>query len=168
MKPTITSQDYMRFLIGALTAAMLTACSNSPLGPREHAASMHVNASAVAATSLGQTVLIQASVVDASGVAISNASVHWDLSSADVLEPIGAGKFRVLKEGTVRVAAIWPKDPSVRAAVTVSVDAGLLASACISKSDQASAGAAPKCAQQRVVVRTVPVPTNLVAASASH
>jgi hypothetical protein len=168
MKPKPTLRDYMRFFISVLSIASLAACSNSPLGPNEHAASMHVSASAVTATALGQSVQIQASVTDASGKAIADASIHWDVSATDVLEPIGDGRFRVLKEGSARVAAIWPKDPSVRAAVTVNVDAGLLASACISKSDQATDGAAPKCAQQRVVVRTAPVPATVVASSSSH
>jgi hypothetical protein len=115
---------------------------------------MHVNANAVTATVLGQTVAIQASVTSASGTAIADAPIRWELGVPDVLESLGDGRFRVMKEGSVSVAAVWTKDPSVRAAVTVNVNAGLLASACIARSDQAAAGAAPKCAQQRVVVRT--------------
>jgi hypothetical protein len=158
----------MRFAIAILLTAGVTACSNSPLGPDGGAASMRVSASAVTATSLGQSVAIQAEVVDAAGSPIADAAIHWDLSAADILEPLGAGRFRVLKEGSVRVAAVWPKDPSVRAAVTVNVNAGLLASACIARSDQAAAEAAPKCAQQRVVVRTAPAPANVVASSSNH
>ena len=169
MKPNFTSHvRHMRFAIAVLSAAGLAACSNSPLGPNDGAASMRVDASAVTATALGQSITIQAWVMDASGSAIADAAIHWDVSAADILAPLGDGKFRVLKEGSVRVAAVWPKDPSVRAAVTVNVNAGLLASACISRSDQAAAGVAPKCAQQRVVVRTAPVPANLVASSSNH
>lgn len=156
MKPTITSPvRHMRFVIAGLAAAMLTACSSdSPAGPGDGPASMHVNANAVTATVLGQTVAIQASVTSASGTAIADAPIRWELGVPDVLESLGDGRFRVMKEGSVSVAAVWTKDPSVRAAVTVNVNAGLLASACIARSDQAAAGAAPKCAQQRVVVRT--------------
>jgi hypothetical protein len=69
---------------------------------------------------------------------------------------MGGGRFQVLKEGSVQVAAIWPKDPSVRATVTVTVDAGLLASSCIVKSDQ-STTSTNRCAQKRVVVRVSPI-----------
>ena len=165
MKPNVTS--YMRFSIAALSM-MLAACSSSPVGPHDDAASVRVSASAVTATALGQSVAVQASVVDAAGTAIAGAPIRWELSAPDVLESLGDGKFRVLKEGSVQIAAVWPKNPTIRAAVTVNVNAGLLASACISRTDQTAAGVAPKCAQRRVVVRTAPVPANVVASLAGH
>ena len=146
----------------------LAACSSSTTGPKVDAASVQVSAGAVTATVLGQTLTVQASVVDAAGSVIAGAPIQWELSTPDVLESLGDGKFRVLKEGSVQIVAFWPKNPSIRAAVTVNVNAGLLASACISRTDQAAAGAAPKCAQRRVVVRTAPVSANMVASSAGR
>ncbi len=156
MKPTIIPpMKHMRFVIAGLATAMLAACSSdSPVAPGGGHASMRVSASAVSATVLGQSVTIQASVADASGAAITGEPIRWELSGPDILESLGDGKFRVLKEGSVSVAAVWTKDPSVRASVTVNVNAGLVASACIARSDQTTTGSAPKCAQQRVVVRT--------------
>ena len=156
MKPNIISPvRHMRFVIAGLTAVVLTACSSdSPVAPGDGAASMHVDASAVTATVLGESVAIQASVTRPSGTTITDAPIRWELSVPDVLESLGDGRFRVLKEGSVSVAAVWTKDPSVRASVSVNVNAGLLASACIARSDQSTASAARKCAQQRVVVRT--------------
>jgi hypothetical protein len=144
----------MRFAIAVVSTTILAACSDSTVGPKEGAASMRLSASAMTATALGQNVTIQASIVDAGGSVMTNEPIRWELGSADVLEALDSGKFRVLKEGSVRVTAVWPKDPSVMAAVTVNVDAGLMTSACISRTDQAAAGAGRKCAQQRVVVRT--------------
>jgi len=141
----------------ALAFAALSACAaDSALGPHDEHATMHLQANNVVASAIGQTVLLDATVLNMEGEPLKGAEVHWDLSSTDVLYPVGFGRFQVLKEGTVQVAAIWPKDPSVRATVTVTIDAGLLASACIVKSDQAS-GSASKCAQKRVVVRVAPV-----------
>ena len=61
MKPRVISRmRHMRFSIAILLTAGVTACSNSPLGPDGGAASMRVSASAVTATSLGQSVAIQA------------------------------------------------------------------------------------------------------------
>jgi len=156
MKPTISaSMRHMRFVIAGLITMMLAACSSdSPVAPIGGAASMHVNAGAVTATVLGQNVAIQASVTSASGAPVAGAPIRWELSVPDVLESLGDGSFRVLKEGSVNVTAVWTKDPTVRAAVDVNVNAGLLASACIARLDQSTAGAAPKCAQRRVVVRT--------------
>jgi hypothetical protein len=166
MKPNVSS--YMRFTIAVLSTVLAACSSASPVGPKDDAAAIRVSASSMTATALGQSVTVQASVVDAAGTAIAGAPIQWELSSPDVLESLGDGKFRVLKEGSVQVAAVWPKNPSIRAAVTVNVNAGLLASACISRTDQAAAGAAPKCAQRRVVVRTAPAPANVVASSAGH
>lgn len=156
MQPTISiSMRNMRFLIAGCVTVILSACSgDSPVAPIGGAASMHVNASAVTATVLGQNVAVQASVTSASGAPMVGAPIRWELSVPDVLESLGDGRFRVLKEGGVTVTAVWTKDPTVRASVDVNVNAGLLASACIARSDQGTVGAAPKCAQQRVVVRT--------------
>lgn len=155
MKPSSASRtSYVRFSIAVLSTALLSACSDSPVGPNDGGSSIHVSASAVTATSLGQSISIQASVVDGSGKAIADAPVRWELSASDVLEPLGGGRFRVLEEGTVTVTAVWTKDSTIRTTVAVNVDAGLLASACVARSDQSAAGTAPKCAQRRVVVRT--------------
>jgi hypothetical protein len=155
MKPNTTSHTgHMRFSIAALLTALLAACSDSPIGPKDGGSSIHVSASAMTATSLGQSITIQASVVDGAGKAIADAPIRWELSTSDVLESLDDGRFRVLKEGSVTVTAVWREDSTIRAAVTVNVDAGLLASACVARSDQAAAGAAPKCAQRRFVVRT--------------
>lgn len=136
-----------------LAFAALGACNaDGALGPRDEHATMRVAANGVTASAIGQTVDISAAVMDSKGEAIQDADIHWDLSSPSVLESLGNGRFRVIGEGDVQVAAVWPKDPSVRATVTVSVDAGLLASACITKSDQ-STTLTSKCANARVVVR---------------
>jgi hypothetical protein len=108
----------------------------------------------MSATSLGQTISIETSIVDGAGKPVMSGPIRWELSTPDVLESLGDGRFRVLKEGTVTVTAVWTPDSTVHATVTVNVDAGLLASACIARFDQASVGGAPKCAQRRVVVRT--------------
>ena len=113
---------------------------------------MHVAAPVMTATTLGQTITIDAAVMSSSGARIPGAEVAWDLNASGVLESTGGGHFRVLHEGTVQVAAVWPKDPSVRAVVTVNVNASILASACITHSDQATGSPAPKCAQRRLVV----------------
>lgn len=142
-----------------LAFAVLGACSaDGALGPRDGHATMQVAASGVTASAIGQTVEIAAVVLDAKGEALKDADIHWDLSTAGVLESLGGGRFRVTGEGDVQVAAVWPKDPSVRASVVVSVDAGLLASACITKSDQATT-LASKCANTRVVVRVAASPS---------
>ena len=170
MKPTITlPRCHMRFVIAALSMVTLAACSDSTTGPASsNATSIQVSATAVTATAIGQSVAIQASVIDQSGAAVPNAAIRWELSAADVLESLGDGKFRVLKEGSVRVTAVWSKDSTVRTSVTVNINAGLMASACVSRSDQAAPGTTPKCAQQRVVVRTAAVSANDVASSPNH
>jgi hypothetical protein len=150
------SMKTFRGALVGLSALALGACSDSPLGPNGQRASMQVSATAMTATTLGANLTIDATVVNTRGQQISNADVHWDMSAAGVLEAIGNGHFRVLHEGTVQVAAIWPKDPSVRAAITVTVNASIMASACITYSDQALSGAPKRCAQQRVVVSTAP------------
>ena len=155
MKPNVTANTrHMRFGIAVLSTAFLAACSDSPLGPSSGETSIHVSASAMTATSLGQTISVEASVVDAAGKPVAGGPIRWELSASDVLESLGDGRFRVLKEGTVTVTAVWTKDPTIRATVAVNIDAGLLASACVSRSDQATAGATPKSALRRVVVRT--------------
>jgi len=149
----------MRIATVLLGVATLAACNaDGALGPNDEHATMRLAAKSVSASAIGQTLTIDAAVLDMDGNPLAGAAVHWDLSSSDVLQPIGGGRFQVLKEGTVQVAAIWPKDPSVRATVTVTVDAGLLASACIVKSDQ-STTATSKCAQKRVVVKVAPLAT---------
>ena len=143
-----------------LAFVALGACNaDGALGPRDEHATMRVGASGVTASAIGQMVDIAAAVMDSKGDAIQDADIHWDLSSTGVLESLGNGRFRVIGEGDVQVAAIWPKDPSVRATVAVSVDAGLLASACISKSDQATT-LTSKCANARVVVRVASSPSS--------
>jgi hypothetical protein len=146
----------MRAAVALLGVAALSACAaDSVLGPHDEHATKHMATTSVAASAIGQTLALDATVLKMDGQPLRGAQVHWDLSATDVLLPIGGGRFRVLKEGTVQVAAIWPKDPSVRATVTVTVDAGLLASACIVKSDQ-STTATSRCAQKRVVVKVAP------------
>jgi hypothetical protein len=146
----------LRIAAALLGVAALSACAaDSALGPHDEHATMQMAAKSVAASAIGQTVALDATVLNMEGQPLRGAQVHWDLSATDVLQPIGGGRFLVLKEGTVQVAAIWPKDPSVRATVTVTVDAGLLASACIVKSDQ-STTSTNRCAQKRVVVRVAP------------
>lgn len=157
-----------RVFVAGLVVA-LAACGDSPLGPGEHGATMQVTASAVTATTLGQSLAIDAALLNSSGKAMRSSEIHWELSAPGVLEDIGGGRFRVLHEGTVQVAAVWPKDPSVRAAVTVTVNASILASACVARSDQALSGAPRKCAQQRVVVNTAPTLASLnKTSSTSH
>ena len=136
-----------------LASLTLAACSaDAPLGPRDEHATMHVAASGVTATTIGQTLVIDAAVMNAKGVRLQDAEIHWDVSAPGVLESLGGGRFRVLSEGAMQIAAVWPKDPSVRATVTVTVDAGLLASACITKTDQTTTRTTT-CANARVVVR---------------
>lgn len=150
---------------GAMLLALvaLGACNaDGALGPGDEHATMRVGSSGMTASAIGQTVDIAASVLDSKGEAIRDADIHWDLSSTGVLESLGGGRFRVIGEGDVQIAAVWPKDPSVRATVAVSVDAGLLASACITKSDQATTLTA-KCANARVVVRVAAAPSTSVA-----
>jgi hypothetical protein len=143
----------IRLAVALLGIGVLGACAaDSALGPHDEHATMRMTSKSVAASAIGQTVALDATVLRMDGQPLRGAEVHWDLSATDVLQPMGGGRFQVLKEGTVQVAAIWPKDPSVRATVTVTVDAGLLASACIVKSDQ-STTATNRCAQKRVVVR---------------
>src|SRR5689334_24290468 len=108
MKPNTTS--HMRFSIAVLSMT-LAACSSSTTGPKVDAASVQVSAGAVTATVLGQTLTVQASVVDAAGSVIAGAPIQWELSTPDVLESLGDGKFRVLKEGSVQIVAFWPKNP---------------------------------------------------------
>src|SRR5919107_5292404 len=116
---------------------------------------MRLAANGPAASSIGQTLALDAAVLRSDGEPLKGAQVHWEVSDPGVLQPMGNGRFQVMTEGTAQVVAIWPKDPSVRATVTVTVDAGLLAAACIVKSDQAST-AVSMCAQTRVVVRVAP------------
>jgi hypothetical protein len=143
-----------RIVADVFAALWLAACNSSPLSPAHEFASLQVGASAMTATTLGENIDIDAAVVDANGVRIPNVEIHWELSAPGVLEMTGNGHFRVLREGSVQVAAVWPKDPSVRALVTVRVDASVLMSACISRSDQATSTQPKRCTQQRVVVRT--------------
>jgi len=157
----------LAYIVAGASALGLAACSNSPFGPDDQHASMQVNASALTATTLGQTVVIDASVVTSSGQAVPNAGIHWELSAPGVLEMIGDGRFRVLHEGSVQVAAVWPKDPSVRALVVVKVDASILASACVTHSDQATSTTLLKCAQRRVVVSTAATSSTLATATSS-
>lgn len=146
----------VRMAAALLAGLALSACAtDAALGPRGEHATMRIASGGAAAIAIGQTVVLGAELIDASGDRMRDERIVWDLASSGVLEPLGSGRFLVLKEGSVQVAAIWPKDPSVRATVTVTVDAGLLAMACIIKSDQASSTAA-KCAQKRVVVRVAP------------
>jgi hypothetical protein len=154
---------HTRIVALTLTCIALGACnSDAALGPRDEHATMRVGASGVTASAIGQIVVIAASVMDADGAPMRDADIHWDVSSAGVLESLGDGRFRVVREGSVDVAAVWPKDPSVRATVSVTVDAGLLASACISKSDQ-STTLTSKCANARVVVRVASSASSSVA-----
>lgn len=137
----------------AIAAFAVVGCADgSPMAP-DAPSTMHVEAGAVTATTIGQELHLDATVLDAEGEPVHGAEIHWDLSAPDVLARGAEGAFRVLGEGTVQATAVWPKDPSVRATITVTVDAGLIASACIVKTDQAVDGAAPKCAEHRVVVR---------------
>jgi hypothetical protein len=146
-------------------AVGLGACSNSPFGPDEQHASMQVGVSAMTATTLGQTIGIDAAVVTAAGERIPNTGIHWELSAPGVVEMVSDGHFRVLHEGTVQVVAVWPKDPSVRALVVIKVDASILASACVVHTDQATSDAPRKCAQRRVVVSAATASSTLAAAS---
>ena len=147
-----------------LAAATLAACSDSPLGPDDAGAAMHVAATEREATTIGESMSLIAAVLTARGDTIADATIAWVVSEPDVLEALGGGRFRVLREGTVRVAAVWPRDPSIRAEMTVTVNASFLASACITRTDQDPVGVAARCAAQRVVVSAAPV---LEAASAS-
>ena len=149
-----TNAGHMRVGIVILSTMLLAACGDSPTAPGGGGTSIHVSASAMSATSLGQTISIETSIVDGAGKPVVSGPIRWELSAPDVLESLGDGRFRVLREGTVTVTAVWTPDSTVHATVTVNVDAGLLATACVARFDQASVGAAPKCAQRRVVVRT--------------
>lgn len=157
----------LRALVAALAVVVLGACSESPLGPDDGRATMRVGAAAMSATALGESVVIEAAVIDSRGEPLPDAGVHWELSAPGVLEAIGDGRFRVLKEGTVQVAAVWPRDPSVRAGVTVAVNASIMAAACIVRSDQAPVDAPPRCARSRVVVSAAPTAAALVARAGS-
>jgi hypothetical protein len=146
----------VRLIAATVAAGVLSACAaDAVLGPHEDHATMRMEASGPAASSIGQTIALDAAVLRSDGEPLRGAEVHWEVSDARILRPIGDGRFEVLTEGTAQVVAIWPKDPSVRATVTVTVDAGLLAAACIVKADQGST-AASKCAEARVVVRFAP------------
>lgn len=146
----------LRLAAAMLAGMSLSACAaDGALGPRNEHATMRIGSGGASAIAIGQTVVLGAELIDASGDRMRNERIVWDLASSGVLEPLGGGRFLVLKEGSVQVAAIWPKDPSVRATVTVNVNAGLLAMACIIKADQATTTAS-KCAQKRVVVRVAP------------
>ena len=144
-----------------LACAALTACNaDAPFGPHDEHATMRIATGGATPTVIGETVAITATVMGPTGEPLQDAAIHWGLSEAGVLESLGNGRFRVIREGTVQVAAVWPSDPSVRAIIAVTVDAGLLASACITKSDQATT-AASRCAATRVVVRMAPsAPSN--------
>ena len=147
----------LRMAGAMLAGTMLGACAaDSALGPHDDHATMRIGANGPAASAIGQTVVLDAAVLRTDGEQLKGAEVHWELSESGVLQPMGNGRFEVLKEGTVQVVAVWPTDPSVRATVTVTIDAGLLASACIVKSDQGSTSAT-RCAQKRVVVRVAPM-----------
>lgn len=145
-----------RTLVATLALALAACDAGSTTGPDGRHAAMQLSAGATTATTLGETVTIKAQVVDGRGNPIPGAEIHWAISAPELLEPLGDGQFRVLGEGPVQVAAVWPRNPSVRAEVTVTIDAGLLASACIVKVDQDAAGTAPRCAQRRVTVRVAP------------
>jgi hypothetical protein len=155
----------LRLIAGSLALLGLGACSSTPLAPGEDdQASMRVGTNAMTATTLGDSIIIDAAVVNALGAAIPHAEIHWELSTSGILEVLGNGRFRVVREGQVQVAAVWPKDPSVRAAVNIKVDAGALMSACISRTDQATGTQVRKCAQQRVVVRAAALNPTLAVA----
>jgi hypothetical protein len=143
----------LRVVAGMLATAWLAGCGSSSLSPDHESASMRVGASAMTATTLGESIDIDAAVVDVAGAPIPNAEIHWELSAPGILEMTGNGHFRVLREGSVQIAAVWPRDPSVRGLVSVRVDASVLMSACISRSDQATSTQPKRCSQQRVVVR---------------
>jgi hypothetical protein len=153
-----------RHIAIALATVGLGACGSASTDPSRELASRHVAASAMTATTIGQAIDIDATVLNANGEPIANAEIHWELSEAGILEMVGNGHFRVLREGSVRVAAVWPKDPSVRAAVSIKVDASALFSACVSRSDQATSAQSRKCAQQRVVVMAAPSSPTLAVA----
>jgi hypothetical protein len=142
----------LHLVVAALAALGLGACSNSPFAPTEDGASMQVGATAMTATTLGESITIDAAVVTAAGARVPNAEIHWEVSAPDVLEPAGNGRFRVLREGSVQVVAVWPRDPSVRALVTVKVDASVMVSACVARTDQMTGTSQRRCAQRRVVV----------------
>ena len=146
----------LRVTAATIAGVVLSACAaDAVLGPHEDHATMRMVANGPAASSIGQTLALDAAVLRSDGQPMKGAEVHWEVSDPAVLQPMGDGRFQVLTEGSAQVVAIWPKDPSVRATVTVTVDAGLLAAACIVKSDQESTTTS-KCAQKRVVVRVAP------------
>ncbi len=148
---------HARSLALILAGVTLGACSDSPLGPDDAGAAMHVATTEREATTIGETMSLVAAVLTARGDSVPDATVAWEVSEPGVLEALGGGRFRVLRQGIVRVAAMWPRDPSVRAEIAVTVNASFYASACITRSDQDPVGAVPTCAQRRVVVSAAPV-----------
>ena len=146
------------FTIAAmLTPLIFIACGgDSSLGPGSEHATMRVGVNGLTVTTIGSSIAIDAVVVNAHGDVIKGAEIAWDSRSADgVLMASVPGTYIVTKEGTARIAAIWTRDPSVRATVTVNVDAGLLAAACVVKVDQKQGATGQRCAQQRVLVGVV-------------
>ena len=143
------------FNIAAMLAPLaFVACGgDSPLGPGGEHATMRVGVNGMTLTTIGESIVIDAVVVNSHGDVIKDAEIAWDTRNADGVLVAGvAGKYTVMKEGTARIAAIWTRDPSVRATITVNVDAGLLAAACVVKVDQKQGAIGQRCAQQRVLV----------------
>jgi hypothetical protein len=137
---------------GVLLLLLPLAACDMPTSVRTKPASIQLVTDHVSATMIGETIQLDVSGFDASGSAITPDNLVWDLSNQDILQSLGSGAFRVLREGDVRIAIVYRHDPSIRVTATVNVAASFMARACIRMTDQDPTGLKATCVQQQLTV----------------
>jgi hypothetical protein len=152
-------------VVAVLWLAGSAAACTMPLDVDDRAATIHVGSREVQVRTLGDVLAVGAEVRSANGQLLTRPDIRWELSSGGILEPIAGGSFRVIGEGRVTIAAVWRRDPSVRAGVTVTVDPGFLARACIVRLDASTGQTARECTEQRLTVHVAPIPAQEIAAA---
>jgi hypothetical protein len=144
-------------IVGA--AGSQSACA-LPLDVEDRPASILIAVSDVQAQALGEHLVIEAQVRDIRNNVLPKADIHWEISHPDVLEPLGNGRFKVVSEGSVKIAVVASRAPSVRAAISVAVNASFLSRACIVRSDQGGINAQRGCAEQQLTVTASHIPAS--------
>ncbi len=93
----------------ALMALALAACGNeTPTAPFRGGVATALALSVAnggALASLGDTAVITARVADANGTALTDAPLRWTVSAPGVVEVVGPGRLRALRNGRVTVVA---------------------------------------------------------------
>jgi len=71
----------------------------------QRAASVRITQASLTAASLGDEPVFTAEVLDPRGAVIPGAAVNWSIDDAAIAEPLGAGRFRALANGSAIVRA---------------------------------------------------------------